>query len=82
MSRVLTVRIDNELYKQLKSQSMPTRELVTIALSECLSKLNDKTETKVYGAYTPVNIKENENKYHRTVKEVDAFLSSLEGDNE
>jgi hypothetical protein len=83
MSKVLTVRIGNELYKQLKSPSMPpTRELITNALTEFLSKLNDKTETKVYGAYTPVNIKENENKYQRTVKEIDAFLSDLEALNE
>ena len=82
MSRVLTVRLDDNLYKRLKSQSMPTRELITNALTEYLSKLNDKTETKVYGAYTPVNIKENENKYQRTVKEIDAFLSHLEALNE
>ena len=83
MSKVLTVRLDDNLYKRLKSLSMPpTRQLVTNALTEYLSKLNDKTETKVYVAYTPVNIKENENKYQRTVKEIDAFLSNLEALNE
>jgi len=52
MSKVLTVRLDNDLYKRLKSQSMPTRELVTKAIGDYLSKLECKTETKVYGAYT------------------------------
>lgn len=61
---------------------MPTRQLITNALTEYLSKLNDKTESKVYAPYTPVNIKENENKYQRTVKEIDAFLSNLEAFNE
>ena len=83
MSRVLTVRIDNELYKQLKSLSMPpTRELVTNALTEYLSGLKSKTESKVYAPYTGVNRKENENKYQRTIKEIDAFLSNLEALNE
>jgi hypothetical protein len=81
MSKVLTVRLDDILYKRLKSQSMPTRELVTIALTEYLSKLNGKTETKVYAPYTGVNRKENKDEYRNTRWKVDQILGHLEGDN-
>jgi len=82
MSRVLTVRIDNELYKQLKSLSMPpTRQLVTNALIEYLSRLESKTESKVYAPYTGVNRKENEDGYTNTKRKVDQILSHLEAFN-
>ena len=81
MSKVLTVRIDNKLYKRLKSQSMPTRELVTIALSEYLSRLESKTVSNVYGVHTGLNRKENEDEYQAVRCKIDQILSHLEGDN-
>ena len=82
MSRVLTVRLDDNLYKRLKSQSMPTRELVTIVLTEYLSRLESKTESKVYTPYTGVNRKENEDGYTNTKRKVNQILSHLEAFNE
>ena len=81
MSRVLTVRLDDNLYKRIKSQSMPTRELVTIALTEYLFRLESKTESKVYAPYTGVNRKENEDGYTNTKRKVDQILSHLEAFN-
>lgn len=77
MSKVLTVRIDNELYKYLRSQSIPLRQLVTSALYEYLSKLNDKTETKVYAPYTGVNKEIFENKYQALTRLIDKHLNAL-----
>jgi len=71
MSKVLTVRLDNDLYKRLKSQSMPTRELVTKAIDDHLSKLECKTETKVYGAYTGLNRKKIPGDYESICKWLD-----------
>jgi len=51
MRKVLNIRLDRKLYKYLKSQSMSTREFVTKAITEYLSKLECKIETKVYGVY-------------------------------
>ena len=51
MRKVLNIRLDRKLYKYLKSQSMSTREFVTKAITEYLSKLERKIETKVYGVY-------------------------------
>lgn len=80
MSKVLTVRLDNDLYKRLKSQSRPTRELVTKAIGEYLSKLECKTETKVYGAYTGLNRKKIPDDYESICKWLDS-LTGAENDN-
>jgi hypothetical protein len=61
---------------------MPTRELVTIVLTEYLSRLESKTESKVYAPYTGVNRKENEDGYTNTKRKIDQILSHLEVFNE
>ena len=63
MSRVLSIRISSELYKRLKAEDKPLKEMVITALNRM---------------YTGVYNKEIEDEYQKTCEEVDAFLRGLE----
>jgi hypothetical protein len=82
MSKVLTVRLDNDLYKRLKDQDKPVREIVTSALTEYLSKLELNTEMKVYGAHTGQKTNKEIKPHSIVVERVNGLISRYFKDSE
>ena len=63
MSKVLSIRISNELYKRLKAEDKPLKELVITALNLM---------------YTGVCNKEIDYEYQKTCREIDKYLEGIE----
>lgn len=81
MSKVIGAKVSDKLYEKI-ARLGPISDIIKQSVNEYLERRDHIQNNEVNQSDLTVNRKENENKYHRTVKEVDAFLSSLEGDNE